>query len=408
MYTSCGWFFDDVGGHRDRARSSSTRARALQLAGELFGAGARGAIPRAPGEGEEQRAGGRRRQAHLRGGRARPRWSRSRRSAPTTACSSLFSEYGETARVYCYGVDREDYRARRRAGGRGSRSDGSACASEITGGVARTSPSACSTSATTTSPAASMPVPGDESLREDRRGDRRAVPQADLTETLRMVDRHFGVRTCTRCGCSSATSSSSILGLILQIGARRADAVYRELYEEHAPADALPLEPRHRAAARLPDGGGARAQHGLRRELEAPEPPPARLAAVREEAQTSASRCTRTGWAWPSQHTAGAARRGACAQPGRPRTARGARGRRGAGPVSCRSRSISGRCRTPTTACFGAFCRRAAAEADGGVRRRPRAGSSASSRSARSSSVEGGPQARAPEAGRRPLIPTGR
>ena len=37
MYTSCGWFFDELSGHRNRAGASSMRPGSVQLAQELFG-----------------------------------------------------------------------------------------------------------------------------------------------------------------------------------------------------------------------------------------------------------------------------------------------------------------------------------------------------------------------------------
>src|SRR5206468_12270611 len=108
---------------------------------------------------------------------------------------------------------------------------------------------------------------------------------ADLTETLRTVDRHFGSGVYTL-RLLFRDEQQRVLGLILRSVLGAADAVYRDLYEEHAPL------------MRFLSGHGIAQPRGfrmvaelalntsLRHALEAEAPDPVVLSAILDDART--------------------------------------------------------------------------------------------------------------------------
>jgi alpha-amylase/alpha-mannosidase (GH57 family) len=107
MYTSCGWFFDDLAGI-ETVQNLQYAGRAVQLAEEVFG------------DGLEERFLSRLDQARsnppdVRTGRevyrqaVRPARIDLPKVAAHYAVSSLFEEYGKSTVLYCYRADREDH-----------------------------------------------------------------------------------------------------------------------------------------------------------------------------------------------------------------------------------------------------------------------------------------------------------
>ncbi len=280
MYTSCGWFFDDVGGIEAR-QIIQYAGRALELAGELFpGADLEEGFLAALGEARSnspESGDGRRIYEES----VRPARVSLERVGAHYAVHSLFTEYGETAQVYCYRVEREDYRLA--ASGRARLALGRArVISTITeeaesvvfgvlhlgdhnlsGGVAKFSgePEYERLVAEISAPFAS----------------------ADLTETLRLVDRRFGpgvysLRLLFR------DEQRQVVRVILKSVLDHADDVYRRLYEEHAPL--MRFLSGH--GVRQPRGFAVAAERALatalRQALEAPVPDVARMRGILEEA----------------------------------------------------------------------------------------------------------------------------
>ncbi len=109
MYTSCGWFFDELSGI-ETVQVIQYAARALQLFSELFG---RGLEPRFLELLEQARSN----LPELRDGRqvyeklVRPKMVGLRSVAAHYAVSSLFDEYPAESRIFCYDVTQEDRRA---------------------------------------------------------------------------------------------------------------------------------------------------------------------------------------------------------------------------------------------------------------------------------------------------------
>ena len=255
--------------------------RALQLAGELFGAGLEerflGLLEKAKSNSPEVGDGKRIYEESV-----RPAMVSLEKVGAHYGVSSLFSDYGESARVYCYGVRREDYRLV--ASGRARLALGRArVLSEITGesediafGVLHLGDHNLS--------GGTIAFPGKARYEKLVAEISEPFRKADLTETLRTVDRSFGSGVYTL-RLLFRDEQQQVLGLILSSVLDAADAVYRDLYEEHAPLMRFLsshgiAQPRgFRMAAELA------LNRSLRQALEAAAPDPARLSAVLEEAR---------------------------------------------------------------------------------------------------------------------------
>ena len=280
MYTSCGWFFDDVSGIESR-QVIQYAGRVLQLAGELFGPGLEEAFLErlaAAKSNAPEAADGRR----IYEDTVRPSAVSLEKVGAHYGVSSLFSDYGERARVYCYDVERHD--GRRTSSGRARLAVGRATVrSEVTGefeeiafGVLHLGDHNLSGGA--------IRFPGEKEYERLAAAAEEPFRRADLTETLRMVDRSFGSGTYTL-RLLFRDEQQKVLGLILRSVLGSTDTVYRELYEEHAPLmrflsshDIVP--PRgFRMAAELA------LNMSLRRALEAEALEPSRLSGVLAEAR---------------------------------------------------------------------------------------------------------------------------
>ncbi|HEX4441513.1 MAG TPA: DUF3536 domain-containing protein [Thermoanaerobaculia bacterium] len=279
MYTSCGWFFDDIGGIEAR-QIVQYAGRVIQLADELFGPGLEEpflerlsrARSNSPDAGDGRR---------IYEQTVRPAMVSLDRVAAHYAVSSLFTEYDDVARVYCYRVEREDQRL-------------------LTSGRAKLSLGRASVASTITSEAARFAfgalhlgdhnisagvVPDPDAAAWKALVDDLSEPfrSADLTETLRRMDRHFGsdqyaLRRLFR------DEQKRVLGVILGSALGEADASYRSIYERHAPllrflaSRGIPPPRRLRIAAEVA------LATAVRREVEAEEPDAPRLTALLEEA----------------------------------------------------------------------------------------------------------------------------
>ena len=280
MYTSCGWFFDDVGGIEAR-QVIQYAGRVVQLSGELFGPGletpfldlletAKSNDP-AAGDGRK-----------IYEDSVRPAMVSLEKVGAHYGVSSLFADYAETARVYCYDVAREDYRlvasgrARLVLGRARVRSEITAESEDVAFGVLHLGDHNLSGGA--------IRFPGKVEYEKLVAEIAEPFRKADLTETLRTVDRHFGSGVYTL-RLLFRDEQQQVLGRILRSVLGAADTVYRELYEEHAPlmrflsSHGIPQPRGFRMAAELA------LNMSLRQELEAEAPDPARLSAILEEAR---------------------------------------------------------------------------------------------------------------------------
>lgn len=279
MYTSCGWFFDELSG-LETVQVIQYAGRTVQLAQVLFGdalelqfverlAQAKSNIP--------QNADGRRIYEKF----VKPAIVDWERLAAHYAVSSLFESYPEQTRIYCFTADREDYQLFE-AGKTKMAIGRIKLTSEITressvlsfgvlhfgdhnlnGGVRK--------------------YLGEEAYRALILESVEPFTRADFPEVIRLMDRLFGesnysIRSLFR------DEQRKILNLILSSTLSDAEALYRQIYENHAPMMRyltdlhIPLPRAFHAAAEFVLNGY------LRRALEDEELDPERIEALFETA----------------------------------------------------------------------------------------------------------------------------
>jgi alpha-amylase/alpha-mannosidase (GH57 family) len=229
MYTSCGWFFDDVSGI-ETVQVIQYAGRALQLAGQLFAedlatpfldllAQARSNLPE-QGDGRS-----------IYDRYVQPAMVDLEKVGAHYAVSSLFEDYGQNTRIYCYDVAKKDYRTSRQ--GKLRVVIGQATiASEITwesdqvtfgvlhladhsviGGVRK--------------------FQGDEAYHALDQELEKALAGGDLAELVRLVEKNFSSGTYTL-RLLFRDEQRKILGIILEEATNEARAMYRNFHDEHA------------------------------------------------------------------------------------------------------------------------------------------------------------------------------
>lgn len=111
MYTSCGWFFDELSG-METVQIIQYAGRAIQLARELFGGDLeypfKARLSKAKSNLAEHKDGSQIYEKFV-----KPAMIDLKRVAAHYSISSLIRDYGETAKIYCYYLQRKDYQERR-------------------------------------------------------------------------------------------------------------------------------------------------------------------------------------------------------------------------------------------------------------------------------------------------------
>jgi alpha-amylase/alpha-mannosidase (GH57 family) len=279
MYTSCGWFFDEISGI-ETVQVIQYASRVVQLAQDLFGDGLEARFV-------EKLAAARSNIRDLENGArvytklVKPAQVDLLRVAAHYAVSSLFEDYKESQRLYSYQVDRQEYRT-------------------WAAGVARAAVGRALVTSQVTRE--KLPVAfgmvhlGDHNVsagvREFRREDGfgalardvgEAFARADLAEVIRTLDRKFdgasySVRSLFR------DEQRKVLEPILETALESAEATFRQIYELHAPLllflndQGMPL-PRPLLAA-----AASVLVRDLRRLLAVEPPDPSAVSAVLEQA----------------------------------------------------------------------------------------------------------------------------
>ncbi len=230
MYTSCGWFFDELSGI-ETVQVLQYAGRVVQLAQELFGDD--GIEPRflelleraksnLPEHGD-----GRRCYEKF----VKPAMVDLAKVGSHYAISSLFESYEEQTRVFCYQVEREDFRSL--AAGKARLVLGRA---KITSEITRES----STVSFGVLHLGDHNVSG--GIREFRGQEAYEAlvaeisgifKSADLPEIIRATDRHFGIGTYSL-KLLFRDEQRKILTHIMEQTLADAEAVYRQLYQQHA------------------------------------------------------------------------------------------------------------------------------------------------------------------------------
>lgn len=281
MYTSCGWFFDEISGI-ETVQVLQYAGRAIQLAEELFGNRFEeqflAILEKAPSNIPEI-------------GNGRVTYERfvlpARVDLPKVAAhyavSALFEGYPESVSVACYQVDRLALDVQE--AGR---------AHLLTGQIQVRS---LITEESAVFNVAALHL-GDHNVISGVRGDRdeqayqelvnaltESFARADIPETIRALDEHFrpatySLRTLFR------DEQRKILDLILESTLQEAEGMYRHLYEDSQPlmrflADlGVPIPPAFQTASRFTVNAD------LRREIESPQPDFERIDRLFSEAET--------------------------------------------------------------------------------------------------------------------------
>ncbi len=230
MYTSCGWFFDELSGI-ETVQVIQYAGRVLQLAGQLFSEAfepgflehlelARSNIP-------EHRDGRRIYEKFV-----RPAMLDMKDVGAHYALSSLFQDIGERSSIYAYSATREDYRSFQVGGSRlviGR--------ATVTSEVTRISSSLCF----------GVLHLGDHSIAcgtGDYQGAEKyealikevsdAFAGADFPKTILLLGKYFGKSTYSL-NSLFADERRKVLNIIMEPTLREAEAAYRAIYEHHAP-----------------------------------------------------------------------------------------------------------------------------------------------------------------------------
>jgi alpha-amylase/alpha-mannosidase (GH57 family) len=230
MYTSCGWFFDELSGI-ETVQVIQYAGRAVQLAQELFGDDIeRNFLERLGMAKSNIRKHG---DAHrIYDSFVKPAMVDLTKVAAHFAVSSLFEEYGKHAQVYCYHVDLEDYQTS--TAGKPKLALGR---SRVTSAITRESD------------VLSFGVLhfGDHNVNAGVRAyqsqeDYQAMLQelsqtfssADFPEVIRLLDKHFGTSTYSIKDLFR-DEQRKVLDSILQSALSEIEAAYYQVYEHHYP-----------------------------------------------------------------------------------------------------------------------------------------------------------------------------
>jgi hypothetical protein len=229
MYTSCGWFFDELSGI-ETVQVIQYAGRALQLAGQLFTedlatpfldllSQAKSNIP-------EQGDG---RSIYER--YVQPAMVDLEKVGAHYAVSSLFEEYGANTRIYCYDVERKDYRTSRQGklrvvvGQAKVTSEITWASDQITFGVLHLADHSVLGGV--------RQFQGDESYHSLDQELEKALSSGDLAELVRLVEKNFGSGTYTL-RLLFRDEQRKILNIILEEATNEARAMYRNFHDEHA------------------------------------------------------------------------------------------------------------------------------------------------------------------------------
>ena len=230
MYTSCGWFFDELSGI-ETVQVIQYAGRVVQLAQELFGDAieehfveklslAKSNIP-------EHQDGG-----VIYGKFVKPAMVDLVRLGAHYAISSLFEKYAENARIYCYSVSSRDYRSKR--SGKMRLAFGKArFTSEITQESEMLAFGAVHFGDHNVHGGVNV-FTAEEPYRDLSKTVRDAFSRSDLPETIHLLDQGFGGKTYSL-RTLFRDEQRKVMQEILKPALKSADADYRQIYENQAP-----------------------------------------------------------------------------------------------------------------------------------------------------------------------------
>ena len=297
MYTSCGWFFDELSGI-ETVQVIQYAGRALQLAEKLFGERLEPAfleqLERAKSNVAEY-ANGRRIYERA----VKPSIVDLSNVGAHYAVSSLFDSYQQQDRVYCYRVEAEEYR--QLSAGKAKLALGRArVTSEVTQEDLTVSFGALHLGDHNVAGGIRKWIEGAESGGDEALAD--AFSRADIPAVLRLLDRSFDGGTYSL-KVLFRDEQRRILDLILNSTIEDAETVYRQLYEEYAPlmrflADLkMPLPSGLQVAAELA------LNNALRRALGTRELDHAHISALLAEAERAGAALDRASFGYTLSRT---------------------------------------------------------------------------------------------------------
>ena len=229
MYTSCGWFFDELSGI-ETTQVIQYAARTVQLYERIFGESIEAMFL-------ERLAAAKSNIAEHQHGRAiyekfvKPAMVDRKKVAAHYGLISLFEGYPDEAKIYCYKVQRED--SERIEAGRSKLVVGRA---RITSEITQESEVFSFGALHIGDHMMNCGVRKDGSqedynvLKDDVIG---PFNRADFSEVIRVLDQHFGETYSLR--SIFHDDQRKILNVILKSTLAEAEAVYRQIYETHAP-----------------------------------------------------------------------------------------------------------------------------------------------------------------------------
>ncbi len=250
MYTSCGWFFDELSGI-ETIQVIQFAGRAVQLAQQLFGDSLESRFVEKLAEAKSNVAqwGDGERLYHRHVAAARVDWEQ---VGAHYAVSSLFENYPERTKLYCFGAEKKYYQVysagltRLVLGRVQLTSDITQATAELAFGVLHMGDHNVSSGV--------EEFVSEESYREITRDTLAAFRRADFPEVIRIMERRFGesnysLRSLFR------DQQRKALDIILRASLKEAEILYRQIYEHRAPMMRfltdlnIPLPPAFQAAA---------------------------------------------------------------------------------------------------------------------------------------------------------------
>ncbi|KPK24388.1 MAG: glycoside hydrolase [Dehalococcoidia bacterium SG8_51_3] len=231
MYTSCGWFFDDISGI-ETVQVIQYAGRVVQLAQELFDDDTEvkflSILEKAKSNVRGTGDGRRIYEAFV-----RPAMVDLIKVTAHYAISSLFEDYGKETKTFCYFVDTEDYQTAecgkaRLAAGRAR------VTSEITQEQATLSFGVLHFGDHNLN-AGVRQYQGEEAYQTMLQETTQTCHGADFPEVIRLLDKHFGTSTYSLRSLFRDEQRKA-LGYILESTVSEIEAAYRQLYENHFPA----------------------------------------------------------------------------------------------------------------------------------------------------------------------------
>jgi alpha-amylase/alpha-mannosidase (GH57 family) len=280
MYTSCGWFFDDIGGietiqvirYAGRVVQLARTALGLELEGEFISRleRAEGNLPEYPN--------GRAVYEHT----VKPAMVDALRVGAHYAITSLFDAMVDPNRVYCFAVDQED--ERRRSSGRMKLNIGHIkLTSRITLRPSNVTYVLLHLGEHHVT-CAVREFSGEDSYRTTAKKIEAAFDRGDFPEVVRRFDDAFGD---TNYSITSLfrDEQHTVLQKLLEAPLAQIDSAYRQIYEQHAPLARFLKQLDLPVPRRIQMVGGVFLSEAVRAVLRQARPDLKRLAELRDEAQ---------------------------------------------------------------------------------------------------------------------------